>query len=651
MRKQVLVIDPNLAFATMLQEALEHQLGYACTLAVDGREALQTCTRKHFDLAILDAAISDMSVSDVIAGLRVRTPALAVMLIPLYGNELPSDLARLDTQGVLPKPFFLPDLEQLVESALAQPIGLGGILPRTPRNTGLTTSSRRYTIDGNGSATNNAKPSTKPKTKTKSLRQTPVPAPVASGNSRPDTIIGKTPKPRNAPQVAANGSQQPAAAAGLAVLSKPDTSELVTPSKPTSAPQPVASSKPASAPQPVAVGVAQPQPIATPAAQPLSWLSDVNKAAQALMRLTMSGNTQAALLTKGEVLHAYAGHFSQNQAQEVLEWVTARWEAELQSPNDALNNPTPMAVLTLANGDDFIVCASKAADFVLSVVFPSETPLKSARAQARQLASALSQIADLTPAPAPVQTPIVLPAPPGSSQPTEEVALPPTSDNRLDAHNRYIPSSSALSDPKATPQNIDQPSAKKNTSVASLKITATETLVESVTAAASSNLARSAHIETNSAMTSTNPQTEETPQSTISPAGMYALSYAFVCVPKFPNCLLQGDLADSLRRWIPALATAYDWRLEKLDIRPYYLNLIITCSVADAPDIIIHRVMSKTSEYILRDFPRLGEKHPAGSFWSPLYSCQTPGRNLHPKEIQDFILTVRRQQGLPHHPV
>jgi CheY-like chemotaxis protein len=132
MRKQVLVIDPNLAFATMLQEALEHQLGYACTLAVDGREALQTCTRKHFDLAILDAAISDMSVSDVIAGLRVRTPALAVMLIPLYGNELPSDLARLDTQGVLPKPFFLPDLEQLVESALAQPIGLGGILPPYP---------------------------------------------------------------------------------------------------------------------------------------------------------------------------------------------------------------------------------------------------------------------------------------------------------------------------------------------------------------------------------------------------------------------------------------------------------------------------------------------------------------------------------------
>ena len=40
------------------------------------------------------------------------------MLIPLMGESLPSQAAALDIQGVLPKPFFLPDLPGLIGTAL-----------------------------------------------------------------------------------------------------------------------------------------------------------------------------------------------------------------------------------------------------------------------------------------------------------------------------------------------------------------------------------------------------------------------------------------------------------------------------------------------------------------------------------------------------
>ncbi|MCK4473391.1 MAG: hypothetical protein KAW49_16540, partial [Anaerolineae bacterium] len=40
-------------------------------------------------------------------------------------EELPSELADLDVQGVLPKPFFLPELPGRIADALARPVGGG----------------------------------------------------------------------------------------------------------------------------------------------------------------------------------------------------------------------------------------------------------------------------------------------------------------------------------------------------------------------------------------------------------------------------------------------------------------------------------------------------------------------------------------------
>src|SRR5512143_1578928 len=47
------------------------------------------------------------------------------------------------------------------------------------------------------------------------------------------------------------------------------------------------------------------------------WLTDVNKAAQHLTRLTLESSSQAALITRDGELWAYAGQLSQEAAQEV----------------------------------------------------------------------------------------------------------------------------------------------------------------------------------------------------------------------------------------------------------------------------------------------------------------------------------------------
>ena len=60
----------------------------------------------------------------------------------------------------------------------------------------------------------------------------------------------------------------------------------------------------------------------------LPWLQDVSKAAQHLTRLTLESAAQAALITRGDTLWAYAGGLSQNAAKELAVTVTRHWDGQ-----------------------------------------------------------------------------------------------------------------------------------------------------------------------------------------------------------------------------------------------------------------------------------------------------------------------------------
>ncbi len=125
MTYQILIVDSNKAFATMLQESLEQGSDCRATVATGGDEALQALTAAEFDLAIVDLGLTDQDGATLARALRQQRADLRLMLIPLMGEELPSELADLDVQGVLPKPFFLPELPGRIADALARPVGGG----------------------------------------------------------------------------------------------------------------------------------------------------------------------------------------------------------------------------------------------------------------------------------------------------------------------------------------------------------------------------------------------------------------------------------------------------------------------------------------------------------------------------------------------
>ena len=118
----ILVTDPNIGFAMMLQQTLEASGRFKVVIAQSGAQALSAAKDAAFDLAIVESELEDFSLGDLVVGLRSRLPNLAIMVIPPFGAKELGDTTILDLQGALPKPFYLPKLESMVDEALAKPV-------------------------------------------------------------------------------------------------------------------------------------------------------------------------------------------------------------------------------------------------------------------------------------------------------------------------------------------------------------------------------------------------------------------------------------------------------------------------------------------------------------------------------------------------
>lgn len=122
-RCAILIVDSNEAFSTLLREGLEQNELYRATVVAGGDEALRALAVTRFDLAIVDMGLTDPDGSELARLLRERQGNLRLMVIPLVGEELPRGSVGVDVQGILPKPFFLPELPDRIADALAQTVG------------------------------------------------------------------------------------------------------------------------------------------------------------------------------------------------------------------------------------------------------------------------------------------------------------------------------------------------------------------------------------------------------------------------------------------------------------------------------------------------------------------------------------------------
>jgi CheY-like chemotaxis protein len=107
----------------MLKESLEQDGQYHATVTTNGSNALRALSSATYDLAIIDLGLSEPDGLELARTIRQQAGELRLMLIPIKGDTLPPELSDLSIQGILPKPFFLPELPQRIADALEQVVG------------------------------------------------------------------------------------------------------------------------------------------------------------------------------------------------------------------------------------------------------------------------------------------------------------------------------------------------------------------------------------------------------------------------------------------------------------------------------------------------------------------------------------------------
>ena len=115
-RKRVLVIDDDLPLRGMLAAALR-QHGFQVLLAGDGAEGQRALTIHHPDVILLDLAMPDVNGWDFLQRLQEtgHLGKVPIIVVSAHVRVEPQARLQMGVTAILPKPFNLPDLLDLVE--------------------------------------------------------------------------------------------------------------------------------------------------------------------------------------------------------------------------------------------------------------------------------------------------------------------------------------------------------------------------------------------------------------------------------------------------------------------------------------------------------------------------------------------------------
>jgi REP element-mobilizing transposase RayT/DNA-binding response OmpR family regulator len=322
------------------------------------------------------------------------------------------------------------------------------------------------------------------------------------------------------------------------------------------------------------------------------WLQDVDLAAQYLTRLSLESASQAALITRGQKVWAYAGELPQPAAEEL---------AAAVSQHAANGNAADLARfvhLDATKADYMLYATSLGGEYTLALVFDAQVPFSQMRAQVNKLANALAS--------APQQEMANGRAVHTRRNATvqlqgENMGQGGVPDERLPKYGAFGPQV-----PRA-----DFPSAR--------------------TAGASNLGAGLAAGQTG----------RLEPLS----AGSYDLHYAYLLIPRLPGHRLEGDLAEKLAQWLPQLCVAFAWRLENISVQPDFLHWMLSMAPETSPESVVHTLEKHLSERIFDEFPRLKRENPSGQFFAPgflIVNGALPSSDL----ISEYIQQTRARQGV-----
>jgi CheY-like chemotaxis protein len=114
-KKRVLVIDDDLPIRGMLAAALR-QHGFQVLLAGDGAEGHRALTIHNPDVVLLDLAMPDVNGWDFLQRIQEtgHLGKIPVVVVSAHVTVQPQALLQMGVAAILPKPFHLPDLIDLI---------------------------------------------------------------------------------------------------------------------------------------------------------------------------------------------------------------------------------------------------------------------------------------------------------------------------------------------------------------------------------------------------------------------------------------------------------------------------------------------------------------------------------------------------------
>ncbi|MBC8504468.1 MAG: transposase [Anaerolineales bacterium] len=402
------------------------------------------------------------------------------------------------------------------------------------------------------------------------------------------------------------------------------------------------------------------------------WLQDVNRVAQHLTRLSLESAAQAALITRGSQLWAYAGQLPQPAAEELARAVGHYWA------HDGGSDLARFIRLDATNSEFMMYATSLGGDYVLALAFETEMPFTEMRTHAGNLARKLSsppvddtaaRKLDSVPQQETVSEEVLpiadyaeedLPPIPTDWRPDQDVAegrqaffedllasmdipqpdtievdeleIPPQAEPVGDSIHASVASPTTEVDSGIPLPSVEELEAVLDLSLAETRptlINETETLEK-----------EKVPTEVEEPVVVLKPGTLEPDTSTL-----HNLTYACVLVPRLPQHHLVGDLATFLTQWVTQLSLAFGWRLEHLAIRPDYLHWIAVVPPNSSPGMMVHNIREETSQYVFSEFPRLARENPSGEFWTSGYLIVNGRDPFSRQMVQEFIGSVRTHQG------
>lgn len=115
-KKRILVIDDDLPLRGMVAAALR-QHGFQVLLAGDGAEGQRALNIHHPDVVLLDLAMPDVNGWDFLQRLNEtgHLGKIPIIVVSAHLRIEPQAVLQMGVKAILPKPFDLRDLIQLIE--------------------------------------------------------------------------------------------------------------------------------------------------------------------------------------------------------------------------------------------------------------------------------------------------------------------------------------------------------------------------------------------------------------------------------------------------------------------------------------------------------------------------------------------------------